>query len=94
MDRRDNGLAYVSAPISAAIHRERQFSVCGRRIPDDASWTDRLRVASDSDDSNFPARGPHEPFYVAWIACENRSFLPKGCRHHNGINDIRRLGHT
>jgi len=54
-------------------------------------WTDRLRYTSDSDDSNFAAGSPDEPFYVVWIACENRGFLPKGCCHHHGVNDIRRL---
>ena len=56
--------------------------------------TDRLRYTSDSDDSDFAARSPDEPFYVVRVACENRSFLPKGCRHHNGVNDIRRFGHA
>ena len=50
-----------------------------------------LRYTSDSDDNDFAARSPDEPFYVVWVACENRSFLPKGCRHHNGVDDIRRL---
>ena len=56
--------------------------------------TNRLLLASDSDDSHVAARGPHEPFYVVRIACENRSFPPKGCRHHNGVNDICRPGHA
>jgi hypothetical protein len=56
--------------------------------------TDRLRYTSDSDDSDFAARSSDEPFYVVWVACQNRSFLPKGCRHHNGVNDIRRFGHA
>ncbi|MCX6627927.1 MAG: hypothetical protein NTW28_09900 [Candidatus Solibacter sp.] len=46
------------------------------------------------DDSDFAARSPDEPFHVAWVACENRSFLPKGCGHHNGVNDIRRFGYA
>jgi hypothetical protein len=46
----------------------------------------------DSDDSNVAASGPHEPFYVVSVTC--RGFLPDGCRHHNGVNDIRRFGHT
>ena len=58
---------------------------------DDVSWMNRLRYTSDSDDSDFAAGSPDEPFYVFSVACENRSFLPKGCRHHNGVNDIRRF---
>jgi hypothetical protein len=61
---------------------------------DDAFWTDRLRYTSDSYDSDFSAGSSDEPFHVAWVACENRSFLPKGCRHHNGVNDIRRFGYA
>jgi hypothetical protein len=61
---------------------------------DGAFWTDRRRYTSDCDDSDFAARSPDEPFHVAWVACENRSFLPKGCRHHNGVNDIRRFGYV
>src|ERR1035438_2886643 len=76
------------------IRLERPFSVSGLRIRYDVSWTGRLRYASDSDDSNFTARGPDEPFYVVRIACENRSFLPNGCSHNNGVNDIRRFGHA
>src|SRR5205807_833924 len=49
--------------------------------------TDRLRYSSDSDYSELAARSPNEPFHVAWVACENRSFLPKGCRHHGGVID-------
>jgi len=52
-----------------------------------------LRYTSNSDDGDFAATSPDEPFYVVWVACENRSFLPKGCRHHNGVDDIRRFGH-
>ena len=77
-----------------AIHPERQFSVSGPRIRKDLSWTDRLRYTSDGDDSNFAARSSNEPFYVVQVACQNRSFLPKGCRYHNGVNDIRRFGHA
>ena len=50
-------------------------------------------VRSDNDDNDFAARSPDEPFYVVWVACENRSFLPKGCGHHNGADDIRRFGY-
>jgi hypothetical protein len=49
-------------------------------------------VQSDRDDSECAARSPDEPFYVVWVAGENRSFLAKGRRHHNGVNDIRRSG--
>jgi hypothetical protein len=55
---------------------------------------DRFRYTSDSDHSDCVARSPDEPFYVVRIACENRSFLAKGRRHHNGVNDIRRSGHA
>jgi len=58
---------------------------------DDVSSTDRFRYTSDSDDSDCVARSPDEPFYVVRTACENRSFLAKGRRHHNGVNDIRRF---
>ena len=64
------------------------------RIRCDVSWTRRLRHTSDSDDGNVAARSPDEPFYVVCVACKNRGFLPKGCRHHNGVNDIRRFGHV
>jgi predicted nuclease of predicted toxin-antitoxin system len=71
--------------------RQAQFS---RKFADGAFWTDRLRYTSDSDHSDCAARSPDEPFHVAWVACENRSLLPKGCRHHNGVNDIRRFGYA
>ena len=74
--------------------RSASFRCADFAFADDVSWTDRLRYTSDSDDSDFAARSPDEPFYVVWVACENRSFLPKGCRHHNGVNDIRRFGHA
>jgi hypothetical protein len=53
--------------------------------------TDRLRDISNSDDRDFAARSPDEPFYVVWVARENRGFLPKGGRHHNSVHDIRRF---
>jgi hypothetical protein len=70
--------------------------LCGRtshslqRILDGSSFG----IHSDSDDSNFAAGSPDKPFYVVWVACENCSFLPEGCRHHNGVHDIRRFGHA
>jgi hypothetical protein len=51
----------------------------------------RVRYISDSHDSDFAARSPDEPFYVVRVACENRSLVPEGCCHHNGVNHIRRL---
>ena len=72
---------------------ERQFSV-GRRIRYDNIQNGSSSYTSDSDDSDFAAGSPDEPFYVVRVACENRGFLPKGCRHHNGVNDIRRFGHA
>jgi hypothetical protein len=72
-----------------------QFSVCERRIRSRRTLTGMVfAFASDSNDSNFAARSSHEPFYVVWVACENRSVLPKGCRHDNGVNDVRGFGHT
>jgi len=65
-----------------------------RAAADDGFWTNRLRYTSDSDDSDFAATSSDEPLYVIWVACENRGFLPKSRRHHNGINDIRRFGHA
>ena len=73
--------------------RSPNFRYAEFAFADDVSWTDR-HYTSDSDDSDFAARSPDELFYVVWVACENRSFLPKGCRHHNGVNDIRRFGYA
>jgi hypothetical protein len=83
--------------VQIAICSKRQLSVCGLRIREalgDVSSMDRFRYASDSDDCDCVARSPDEPFYVVRIACENRSFLAKGRRHHNGVNDIRRSSHA
>jgi hypothetical protein len=74
--------------------RGASFGCAGVGFAHDVSCTNRLRLASDSDDSNCAARGPHEPFYAVWVACENRGCLPEGCRHHNGVNDIRRFRHA
>ena len=52
------------------------------------------QITSDGDDSGFAAGSPDEPFYVVWVACEDSSFLPKGGRHHDRVNDIRRFGHA
>ena len=89
-----NRTALAGPRYGTPIRLERPFSVSGLRLRYDISWTDRLRYTSDTDDRNFAARGPHEPFYVVRIACENGSFLPNGCSHNNGVNDIRRFGHA
>ena len=57
------------------------------------SWTD-LRYTSDSDDGNFAARSSDESLYIDGVACENRGFLPKGRRHYNRVNNIRRFCHA
>jgi len=72
--------------------RRAGFRLADFAFADDESWTG-LRYYSDSDDSDFAPRSPDEPSYVVRVACENRSFLPKGCGHHNGVDDIRRFGH-
>lgn len=54
----------------------------------------RRRCALDSHDSHFAAGSPDKPFNVVRVACENRSLLPKGCRRHYGVNDIRRPGNA
>ena len=54
--------------------------------------TSAVRSASDSHDIDFAARSRDESFYAVRVACENRSFLPKGGCHHNGVNHIRRFG--
>ena len=86
--------AQSSVRVADLTARSAGFRCADFAFADDAFWTDRLRYTSDSDDSDFAARSPDEPFHVAWVACENRSFLPNGCRHHNGVNDIRRFGYA
>lgn len=71
------------------ISQQLRFGTRSTRIPEE-----RFRYISDSDDRNFAARSPDEPLYVVWVACENRGSLAKGCRHNNGVNDIRRSGHA
>ncbi|MBI4875300.1 MAG: hypothetical protein HY822_11765 [Acidobacteria bacterium] len=93
-----NNGADVTAPViqrwRQAVARIPDAPVDCFRFADDVSWTDRLRYTSDSHDSDFAARSPDEPFNVVWVAGENRGLSPKGCRHHNGVNDIRSFGHA
>ena len=56
-------------------------------VPSDSS-ADRLRNTSDREDSDFASGSCDEPFHVRCVACENRGFLTKRYRHHNGVNDI------
>src|SRR5436309_3114122 len=44
---------------------------------------------SEGDYSELTPRSPDKPFYVIRVACENYRFLANGCRHHDGVNDIR-----
>ena len=81
-------------PSGGRSTRSASFRCADFAFADDVFWSGRLRYTSDSDDSDFAARSPDEPFHVARVTCENRSFLPKGCRHHNGVNDIRRFGYA
>jgi hypothetical protein len=55
-----------------------------------APATDRFRYTSDCDDGDAVARSPNKPPYLVRIACANRSFLAKGRRHHDRVNNIRR----
>jgi hypothetical protein len=50
-------------------------------------------LTSDSHDCDFAPRSPDEPLYVVRVTCENRGFLAKSQRHHNGIDNVRRSGH-
>ena len=54
----------------------------------------RLRVTSNSDDSDVTAGSPDEPFYVIWIARQNRGFLPNGRGNDHGVDDIRGFTHS
>jgi len=74
--------------------RSASFRCANCAFADDVSWTDRLRYTSQSDDRDFAARRPDEPAYVVQVACENHSSMPQGCRHYNGVNNIRRLGYA
>jgi hypothetical protein len=65
-----------------------------RGVRRDVAWTDPLRYTSDGGDHDFASRSPDEPFYVVRVASEDRSFLPKGRRHDDSVNDIRRFGYA
>jgi len=52
-----------------------------------------FRFTSDSHDCDFAPRSPDEPSYVIRVTCENRGFLAKSHRHHNGIDNVRRSSH-
>ena len=52
------------------------------------------RFGSESDDGDFAAGSPDEPFHVASVGGEDRRSVAKGCRHHDGVNDIRSFGHA
>jgi len=53
-----------------------------------------FRFTSDSHDCDFAPGSPDEPFYVVRVTCQNRGFLTKSHRYHNGVNNVRGSGHT
>ena len=53
-----------------------------------------FRFTSDCHDCDFAPRRPGEPFYVVRVTCENRGLLARSHRYHNGVNIVRRSGHS
>ncbi len=52
------------------------------------------RRLSDSDDRDFAAGSPDEPFYISTVAGEDHGSFAKRRGHHNGVDDIHRSAHT
>jgi len=76
--------------VSRSVSSRKGVFRVGPRRPDLSA----RRISQNRDDIELAAGNPDEPFYIVWIACENRGLLAKASCHHDSINDIRGSSHA